>query len=275
MRSSSARWAALLVAAELLCPRDTYAYHDEATPSLEDSAYLLKSKEWLLGPLELGFAYWRLQLSTRTAPWLIGATLRKVTPNLELAALAFESERVTLSAGAALYYVNSRKLASKTPLVHLYLLPMQLALSVRAHRRHSFSVLAQYLKVMSNADATTDDVTLQGGALADNVHFQLSWEWRFTRVAALLVGLRYMPWQGTPIVHSTVTLDAQTSAEVDASVDVESLQHSVAGSVSGVFSWEHFNLRAGVGYGALFLDGPGLVLPLRWPYPELNLYWRL
>jgi hypothetical protein len=53
------------------------------------------------------------------------------------------------------------------------------------------------------------------------------------------------------------------------------MTNSVAGGVAGVFSWKHFNLRAGLTYGALFLAGPGLVLPLKYPYPELNLYWRL
>jgi hypothetical protein len=77
------------------------------------------------------------------------------------------------------------------------------------------------------------------------------------------------------VLKSNVYVDPQTHGELDARVDVSELQNSVSGGVSGDFSWEHFNLRAGINYGALFLNGPGLVLPLKYPYPEINLYWRL
>ena len=72
-----------------------------------------------------------------------------------------------------------------------------------------------------------------------------------------------------------MTVDERTSAEVDATADTENMQHSVAGGAAGVFSWKHFNLRVGATYGALFLPGPGLIVPLRFPYPELTFYWRL
>lgn len=251
------------------------AYHDKETPSLEDSAYQLRSKEWLLGPLEFGVGIWRFQLSTRTVPWIIGAALGKVIPNLGAEFKVFELANVTLRADAGLYYVNSNKLVDGDELLHLFVIPFGLTASWRINDRHTLSGRFRYTRVTSDGSAETDDYSVDAVTLADNAQIHASWEWRFTPVCALLTTLKYLPFQGDPVVQSTVPVDARTTAEVDATVDAESMQHSVAGFVSGVFSWKHFNLRAGVGYGAVFLNGPGLVLPLKYPYPDLSLYWRI
>lgn len=266
---------ALSVACVLLVASPSRAYHDEQTPSLEESAYLLRSNEWLLGPLTLGVGLWRLQLSTRVGPWIVGAALKKALPNLELAGSLVTHPRFTLTLRAALYYVNSRKLLAGEPVLHVFLTPLSLDLSTRINSKHTVSGHFEYVHVSSDEDANGEDLELHGGALANNAQVHASWEWRLSRVTALLATLRYLPFQGDPILESTVTVDPQTTADVNARLDTEDMQHAVAGSIACVFSWQNFNLRAGVAYGALFLTGPGLVLPLRFPYPELNFYWRL
>jgi hypothetical protein len=265
--------AAMLLTA-LLWVGHARAYHDARTPSREESAYQLRSGEWLLGPFELGVGVWRFELTTRVAPWIVGATFRKLMPNLRLGVNVFENRRFALQVAAGLYFVNSRKLVEE-PVVSLFLFPIDAVLSWQVAARHTLSVRARYVAATSDADASEKDVTLRGGAVASNAQLHLSWQWRLTRVSALLCTLRYLPYQADPVLHSSLDLDPATSGTLDASVDVQSLQHSLAGNVSGVFAWRHFNLRVGVSYGALFLNGPGLVLPLAYPYPELNFYWRL
>lgn len=267
--------ACLLVIACCALPGAARAYHDKETPSLEESAYQLHSKEWLLGPFELGVGLWRFQLSTRVFPWILGAALGKATPNLEGQFLLLERAGVTLSADGGMYYVNSNKLIEGEELLHLFLFPVGLTASWRINDRHTTSLRFRYLRVVSDGSAEQEDLEINGATLADNAQLHASWEWRLSRVSALLLTLRYLPFQGDPVLQSTVQVDARTTADVDATVDTENMQHSVAGSVSGEWSWEHFNLRAGIGYGALFLSGPGLVVPLKYPYPELTLYWRL
>jgi hypothetical protein len=275
-RTSHRAACALLVAScALALPRAARAYHDEQTPSLEESAYQLHSKEWLLGPFELGVGLWRFQLATRTLPWILGAALGKATPNLEADFLLLEKAGITLSAQGGIYYVNSNKLIEGEELLHLFLIPAGLTASWRINERHTTSLRFRYLRVTSDGSAEQDDLEINGATLADNAQLHASWEWRLTRISALLLCLRYLPFQGDPIFQSTVQVDARTSADVEATLDTEDMQHSLAGSVSGAWSWKHFNLRAGIGYGALFLSGPGLVLPLKYPYPELTLYWRL
>lgn len=251
------------------------AYHDEETRSLEESAYLLRHKEWLVGPLELGVGLWRFQLSTRVAPWVVGAALGKFMPNLEAAGTVFDRRWLTASLHAGLYYVNSRKLLEDEPILNLFVIPMAADFSSRLTRDHTLSLHVEYVHVIVDTDARQEDLDLQGGAIADNLQLHLSWEWRLTHVTALLAAVRYLPYQGNPVLSSNVVVDPQTNVDVDASLDVKDLQNSVAGSVSALFSWSDFNLRVGVAYGALFLRGPGLVLPLSYPYPEINLYWRL
>jgi hypothetical protein len=259
----------------LLAPECARAYHDQDTHALEDSAYQLRSGEWLLGPLELGVGFWRFQVSTRTMPWILGAALGKAMPNLNAELLLFQLGSVTVNADAGLYYVNSNKLVEGDELLHLFIIPASLSVSWRINERHTLSGRFRYVRVTSDGSASSDDYAVNEVTLADNAQLQASWEWRFNRVCALATTLRYLPFQGDPVAQTTVPVDDHTSAEVDATVDAESMQHSVAGVVSGVFSWKHFNLRAGVGYGAVFLNGPGLVLPLKYPYPDLSLYWRI
>jgi hypothetical protein len=236
----------------------------------------MRSGEWLLGPLQLGVGLWRFQLSTRTAPWILGAALGKLMPNLGADFMVLDRWGFTLTLRGSFYYVNSRKLAGDDDdVVSLFIVPATVSASWRVNDNHTLSLHLKYVRVMVSADAQEEDVTLEGGGLADNFQMEASWLWRFSEVSALLSYVRYLPYQGDPVFQSTIPIDDQTTAEVDAKADVQSMQHSVAGGISGVFSWKHFNLRAGLAYGALFLPGPGLVLPLKYPYPELTLYWRL
>jgi hypothetical protein len=241
---------------------------------LEESAYQLRSHEWLLGPFDLGVGLWRFELSTRTMPWILGAALGKAMPNLAVDFLLFEHKGFTLSARSSLYYVNSNKLIEGEDLLSLFMIPAGASLSYRVNARHTVSTEFKYVRVISSGAVEQDDVQINGATLADSAQVHASWEWRLTRVTALLMYLRYAPFHGDPVVQSTVQVDSRTTADVEGTVTTDT-QNSVAGGVAGVFSWKHFNLRAGVTYGALFVSGPGLIVPLKYPYPELNLYWRL
>jgi hypothetical protein len=276
-RSYTPRRGVLLLGA-LLALRATAAraYHDEQTRSLEESAYILRHGEWQLGLLQLGVGLWRLQLSTRTMPWILGAALKTAAPNLRVDAIIVDRKGFTLSLNAATYYLNSKNLSDVDPVLHVFLVPVGGALSFRINDRHTLSASAHYLRIVTDSQPNEEeDLEFQSGQLADNFQLRASWEWRLSRVSALLSTLRYLPYQGDPVFSTTAQVDERTTVTVDGEVNTESMQNSLAGSVSGVFSWKHFNLRAGVAYGALFLAGSGLVLPLKYPYPELNFYWRL
>lgn len=257
-------------------PGRARAYHDEETRSLDESAYLLRHGEWGLGLLELGVGLGPLQLSTRTGPWIIGAALGKAMPNVGLDGTIVDRRGVTLSAGGSLFYVNSNKLIEGDALIKLFVLPFTTSLSWRVNEKHTTSLLLKYMRVASDADADEEDLVVKGAALADNFQIHGSWELRLSRISALLFVARYLPYQGDPIFHSDAQLDDRTMAEVEGQVDTEDMQHAVAGSVSGLFSWKTFNLRVGLSYGnGLFFQGTGLVLPLQLPYPEFAFYWRI
>jgi hypothetical protein len=268
-------WSICPVLCVVLLSGRARAYHDEHTRSLEGSAYVLNSKEWLLGPLDLGVGLWRFQLSTRTMPWILGASLRKLMPNVELDYMALDRWGVTLTVRSGFYYVDSRNVTRGSSLLRMFIIPLGLSASWRVNEQHTVSMTFKYVHLVSDTHAHSSDVKLQGGGLADNAQLQGSWEMRMTRVSALLVTMRYLAYQADPIFQSDVQIDPRTTGTVDARVDLSNVRQSVAASVAGVFSWEHFNLRAGITYGALFLAGPGLVLPLKYPYPDINLYWRL
>jgi hypothetical protein len=275
LRPSRAAWFVSALLALSLFAGNARAYHDEQTRSVEESAYIMRSGEWLLGPLQLGVGLWRFQLSTRTAPWILGAALGKFMPNLGADFMVLDRWGITLTLRGAFYYANSKNITDSNDLISVFIIPATLSASWRVNDAHTVSLHAKYVRVKASANAQEDDLTLEGGGLADNFQLEASWLARFTQVSALLMYVRYLPFQGDPIFQTTVPLDDHTTVNVDAKADVQSMQHSVAGGISGVFSWKHFNLRAGIAYGALFLPGPGLVLPLKYPYPDLTLYWRL
>lgn len=272
----NAAWTGLcLVALLALAPTRARAYHDEQTRSTEESAYILNHNEWGLGLLQLGYGFYRMQLSTRTMPWIIGAALKKAMPNLRLDANVVDHKGFTLNLNVAMYYVNSNKISDADPILHLFIAPMGATFSWRINERHTVSLGATYVRMITDSQAEPDDLELQSGRLADNFQLRASWEWRLSKVSALLCAVRYLPYQGDPVFSTTSQIDDNTTVTVEGEVNTENLQHSVAGSIGGVFSWQHFNLRAGIAYGALFLPGSGLVLPLKYPYPEINFYWRL
>jgi hypothetical protein len=265
----------VLVATVALHAASARAYHDSENRSLEETAYVLRHREWQVGPLRLAVGLSRCQLGTRTAPWIVGAALTKLMPNLGLDCSVWDRGRATVTLQSELYFVNSRKLSDSDSLVRLWVIPVGIAGSWRFDDEHTLSARFRYVHVTTDADATEDDVELHGGGLAPNAQLSASWTWRLTHVTALVSSFRYLAYQGDPVFTSTVDVDEDTTATVDAQFDASELQHSVAASVSALMSWKSFNLRAGVAYGALFLAGPGIVLPLKYPYPEVNVYWRL
>jgi hypothetical protein len=256
-------------------PSRALAYHSKNTPSLEDSAYLLRDREWQLGLQQFAVGLGPCQLSTRTFPWFLGFAYRKLIPNLGFAATMVERRGVTLSGEARLFYINSRGLSSSETIAHVFLVPVALATSWRINDRHTTSLIAKYVRVMSVANTDEGDLNMSGTALADNFQVTGSWEWRMRNFFALLLVIHYLPYQGDAVFHSDVNLDDRTHAKVQGEADAEHMQNTVAGSLSSSFSWKHFNLRMGFGYGAFFMPGMGLVLPLKYPFPEFNFYWRI
>lgn len=273
MQKSKISFIAALLGGWLMVLAPARAFHTPETPSLEDTAYLLQHREVLLGPLIVGVGFYRLQLSTRPGPWILGAAFGKFIPNVRLDALVVSRRAFSLSIGSGLFYVNSRKIMAAEPVVHMYMVPFTGAFSARLTDDHTFSLRGTYLAVFQDVDTEQKDLEIESGVIAENAQLQASWMWRLTRVTALVTSLRYLAYQADPIVISDVTVDARTDVRVES--EIKTKKNAVAGSISAVMSWEHLNLRAGLGYGALFMPGTNLVLPLKWPYPEFNIYWRL
>lgn len=63
------------------------------------------------------------------------------------------------------------------------------------------------------------------------------------------------------MAEGTVVVDGDTTATVGLETDVTSLNNEFAVIPGAVFSWRRANLRVGIGYGALFVEGVGLVVP--------------
>ena len=183
--------------------------------------------------------------------------------------MVFRSERAP-----GIYYINSRKLASDENLLKVFAFPLNFAGSYRFNDAFTLSSELTYVRVHSDGNATADDVAYQGVGAADNVQLNGTFEWRANKTFALISTFRWMAMATKAVVKTNVTLDEQTDGTVEAEVDQKNAKNALSASVTAAWSWQHFNVEAGVGYGAYFLGGLGLVYARNIPYPVLDVYWR-
>jgi hypothetical protein len=101
-------------------------------------------------------------------------------------------------------------------------------------------------------------------------------EWRLSRVVALTLTTRWLPYVSQPVVRGEFVIDGDTSANIGVQLDV--LDNNAFAVIPGaVFSWNRANIRLGVGYGAFFVEPVGLALPasvLNNISPEFDVFVR-
>ena len=101
-------------------------------------------------------------------------------------------------------------------------------------------------------------------------------EWRLSRVVALTLTTRWLPYVSQTVVRGEIAVDHHTGATIGIQADI--LDNNAFAVIPGaVFSWNRANIRLGVGYGAFFVESVGLVVPasvLNSVSPELDIFVR-
>lgn len=269
-------------------PSSARAYHTAKERLLDTTAYSLDAREFRLGLMKLGYGILdRLQLSTHTVPWLVGLVLEDFTtfgsPNIELKSTLFDRRRFALSASAAFIW---GRVVSCTDLpciddgdfagVDYLVFPINVTSSVRINPWISVHTGAQYTATDAVGDAEPVDTEVSGTAAVDMLQIYGMLEWRLSRVVALTLTVRWLPYVSNPVVRGELVVDENTGAIVNLQVDILD-EHSYAIIPGAVFSWKRANLRLGVGYGTFFVEAFGLAVPpsvLGYVSPELDVFVR-
>jgi hypothetical protein len=126
---------------------------------------------------------------------------------------------------------------------------------------------------MSAVGGGGDEATkLEGASTADTYSTRLFGEWRFNRVFAMTLLLRYLVYQ-SPIDTSSSASSDSVTVESDLSAESTDQRHfSIVPGVS--FVWKKWELDAGVGYGIFYLPIVGLASGKLWPILDLSFAYR-
>lgn len=277
-------------------PSSARAYHTSKDRLLDTSAYSLHHRELRLGMMKLSYGVFKwLQLSTYTVPWLLGLVLDDLetfgSPNFEIKSTFYDRRRLALSASAEVVW--GRVSSCTSPMidpatrevcrtgqeftdVDWIVLPIGVASSVRVNSRISVHVGGQYTVTHAVGGTQPVDAEVSGSAIIDMLQIYGMFEWRLSRVVALTLTTRWLPYVSEPVVFGNVDFGDGTTGTIGVQAAV--LENNAFAVIPGaVFSWKRANIRLGVGYGAFFVEAFGLVVPasvLDYVSPELDIFVR-
>lgn len=259
-----------LTALTLLMALPAAAWHTERTPVTDYSAYTLNQWEWRVGPLRAGLGVgYGVELGIYPTMAAIGAG------NLQIKWTAWNSGpwAVALRTGIFTFdtaqYVDEPAEGTK-PLV-FSAVPFELMGSWRAERSTlNLTVSGTLVEAEGSYQGELD-----GAGAFNTVALIGAWEWRWSKVTALVL-------EGRLKLSEQLTADAAIRRELDddsyleiygnGNADIDGAKGSL--SLSMFWSYEHFNLRAGLGYGHYMVPAANIFIPVAIPFPEFAMFWR-
>ncbi len=274
--------AAIGGAGSAFLPAKASAYHSYETRLLDSTAYSLHRRQFRFGLLKQSYGVFDFfQISTYTAPWLLGLVFEEVAPNIEFKSTFYDRKRLALSAsigfitGTVEQFVNVEQSRFR-----YFMTPVTLASSVRINTWVSAHVGGIYTATQGDANAGLGSNDVGGSAVIDLLQLWAMTEWRLSRVVAFTFTLRWVPWVSDTIVTGRLEGD-QGNPGIGVQIEVSfiDLKNAFAAIPGFVFSWERANIRLGVGYGDLFTEFIGfpLAVPrdlLKGVAPEFDIFVR-
>jgi len=265
-----------------LVPNSASAYHSYNVRLLDGTADSLKRRQFRLGLFKLSYGVFDFfQVSTYTAPWLLGVVLEDLAPNIEFKSTFFRRGRLSLSGSLGFITGTVEQVVGlDTSRFRYYVVPVSLASSVRVNRMVSTHLGGTYTAVQGDANTGLGSSEVGGSAVVDLLQLWGMVEWRISKVVAFTFTVRWTPWVSDTIVRGKFEGELG-NPEIGVQIELEfvDLTNAFAAIPGFVFSWERANIRLGVGYGDLFTGFVGfpLVVPrdfLKGVAPEFDVFVR-
>ncbi len=257
--------------AHLLYACPVFAYHTEQQRWTNNTAYTHGGGGVKLGLWDSAVGIIdRLDLSTYVLPWVFNVV------NLGAKYEYRASESFSLSAKASVFTLDVQTLISKSPPITVTAIPAELAASYRIDEAFTLSLLSVYTSVRVKGSLQED--SLKGAAAISNLQLVGTLEYRASNVTAFQLTTRYVAHQWQPSASGGYVMhpDDYTTVEVYGAAVVDALEIQRAFSIvpSVVWSWKHFNLQLGLGYGNMQIGGINFVMPSKFVVPEFDMFWR-
>lgn len=248
------------------------------SPIIDDTAYILHHREYMVGFLEVGVGLFdRVQITSWTLPWLIGAQ------SLAIKALVYEWNDLSFALELGLFHFKSKDFSNQP----IWAWPSNLAVSWRATESLTASLMLFYNTI--SLDLTGDwaeDSNYQGEGRLTTISLFPTLEWRLSDHFALLLsaGILLDQWFEAA-TNSEQQIDDRTRMWV---YGKGTLDTNISGDFFGKFgflwSGDVFNLRLEVSMGDYMLPGfrvfnpasriNGMDVVHKIPIPSLDLFWR-
>lgn len=247
------------------------AWHTDKERLGYGSAYTLGKRTWALGPFSAQYGLFeRFDVGTYVLPWVVKVSNAGVKWRFPV------SDSIDVAPQLYAFRLDVQKLNPDAPPMAFAVVPFEVTGSWRMSEANTLSLSAAYTWI--HLKGAFDQEALKGAAAVSNLQLVSTWEYRWTRVTALLLRLRYLVHQWQPTASASYVLhpDDYTTVEVYGDVQLDALDVRNAWSlIPGVaWSWETFNLRVGLGYGNYNVPGVNFVLPKKTLCPELDMFWR-
>ena len=268
----------VLAGGSALAPSRASAYHTYDTRLLDATAYSLERRQFRLGLFKLSYGVFDFfQITTYTAPWILGAVFEDVAPNIEFRSTFYDHKKLALSASIGFITGTIEQIVDvEESKARYYLTPVSLAASVRHNWKVSSHFGGIYTAAQGDANAGLGFNELGGSAVIDLLQLWGMFEGRISNVVAFTFTVRWVPWVSDTIVRGRIT--GNPSGSIQLEKEFIDLRNSFALIPGFVFSWRRANIRMGVGYGDVF--GNFIGFPLAVPdllggiSPELDVFVR-
>lgn len=271
-----------IVGSNALVPSTASAYHTRESRLLDSTADNLKRRQFRFGLFKQSYGIFDfLQVSTYTAPWLLGIVIEDVAPNIYFESTFWRGRRLSL--GASLGFITGtfeQVQDLEQSRLRYYMTPLSLAASVRINRAVSTHIGGIYTATQGDANSALGSNDIGGSAVIDLLQFWGMVEWRLSRIVAFTFTVRWVPWVSDTIVSGSLEGEqGNPNIGVQIQLDFTDLKNAFAVIPGFVFSWERANIRMGVGYGDVFTEFLGfpLALPrdlLKGVSPEFDIFVR-
>ncbi len=250
----------------LLVALPAHATHDTDGPVTDYSAYTLNQWEIRTGPgrSEVG-VFDSLQLGTLELFLLL--KVRNVVGKWR----AYETGNWTYALAVGVFSLDESVLGIGATIV-----PIEALVSWRVNDfTYNLGLGFSSVRTSGQLEGDSENEENVGAALELSVgYLHPTVEWRLGPVFALVVESRLGLFQDAA-AKSVLKPNERTTLELHGNADA-SLGSSLWNvSLSGFWSWPHFNVRGGLGYGNYTIPGANLFIPsARFTYPEIALFWR-
>jgi len=260
-----------LIVCVLLTSATAHATHDDA-PATDYTAYTLRDGEYRAGPgrFEWGVTE-TVDLGTLTWLWYVRA------PNAHVKWRFWDGEGWAVAASLGVASFNLGRLVPNAD-IETRIIPFELLGSWRSGQL-TYSLGFGHTLTRSEAGAENEESGSAAAALDLSVgYLHPTLEWRRSATFAWVLESRIgLFQQGTGDASSEVEVNERTKVEIfgAADADISGSTRLVNVSLGALWSWDQFNLRAGLGYGNYSVPGVNIFIPeVRFPYPELAAFWR-